>query len=323
MEQNKAVLPSWRDTAIRRRILSFIADVTDPSGAGFVPEEDRVAVFDFDGTLALENRGIALPGWVEIELFRHLAVERFGGADPSGPRPAALEMLDTYDRYTLETVEEKSKPFDEDTYWKYYFDLIALAVEGLTIGETCGMLRRQLHKPYCCGRTFYQSLFRPAVELADFLIRNGFDFYIVSGSNRSAIWTMARELIRFGDRPLPYSHCIGADLVLRPNVSEDGRIRMEQQTEYVGINMRFDKCENIARQIGRIPVFAIGNSMGDYEMLKWTSMNPKNPSLSAVFLHDDAEREYRYNDDRMRDAAAQNGWETVSMRDDLLELYLP
>ena len=319
MQRNEPELPSWRDTAVRRKLLSFVEAVSDPSGASFVPEEDRVAVFDFDGTLALENRGIALPGWVEIELFRHLAEERFSGT-PGAP---ALEMLDAYDRYTLETVEKKTAPFDEDTYWKYYFGLIALAVEGLTIGETCALLRRQLHKPYCLGRSFYQSLFRPALELAELLIRSGFGFYIVSGSNRSAIWTVAREFIRVGGRPLPYDRCIGADLALRPRVTGEGRIRMEQCTEYVGINMRYDKCENIARQIGRIPVFAIGNSMGDYEMLKWTSMNPRYPSMSVVFLHDDAEREYRYNDDRMRAAATENGWDVVSMKDDLAELYLP
>ena len=48
-------LPSWRDTAAKQSILDFIGAVTDPKSADFVPEVDRVAVFDNDGTLSTEN----------------------------------------------------------------------------------------------------------------------------------------------------------------------------------------------------------------------------------------------------------------------------
>jgi hypothetical protein len=314
------LLPSWNHTAIRQKITDFVRSASTPGNPCFVPEEERIAVIDFDGTLALENRGIALPGWVEIELFRHLILDRCRDADPACP---ALDTLRRYDRYTLETVHEKTVPFDDGVYWDLYFKLIAYAVEGLTIGETCDLLSKQLHKTYIDGKNFYQALFKPMVELAGYLMQNGFGFFIVSGSNRSAIFTVARDLLRTGDRPFPYHHCIGADLVLKPRTDGNGRIRMEQVTDYVGINMRFDKCENIARQIGRIPVFALGNSMGDFEMLKWTAENPRYPSLSIMLLHDDDVREFSYNSEKMRAVALENGWEILSMKEDLGELYLP
>jgi hypothetical protein len=43
-------LPSWRDVPAKQAILEFVAAVTDPDAPDFVPERDRVAVFDNDGT---------------------------------------------------------------------------------------------------------------------------------------------------------------------------------------------------------------------------------------------------------------------------------
>ena len=44
-------LPSWTDTAPKQAILDFVAKVSSPNGKDFVPEQDRLAVFDNDGTL--------------------------------------------------------------------------------------------------------------------------------------------------------------------------------------------------------------------------------------------------------------------------------
>ena len=43
-------LPSWTDGATKERIVRFVDEATTP-GTGFVPEAERVAVFDNDGTL--------------------------------------------------------------------------------------------------------------------------------------------------------------------------------------------------------------------------------------------------------------------------------
>jgi hypothetical protein len=48
-------LPSWRETAAKQSIVEFVAAVTDPDSPDFVPEQDRVAVFDNDGTLWTEQ----------------------------------------------------------------------------------------------------------------------------------------------------------------------------------------------------------------------------------------------------------------------------
>ena len=44
-------LPSWNDGAVKQAIVKFVADVTTPGTPAFVAVEDRIAVFDNDGTL--------------------------------------------------------------------------------------------------------------------------------------------------------------------------------------------------------------------------------------------------------------------------------
>ena len=48
-------LPSWNDGQPKRAITDFVARVTDAGGPAFVPPEQRIAVFDNDGTLWAEQ----------------------------------------------------------------------------------------------------------------------------------------------------------------------------------------------------------------------------------------------------------------------------
>ena len=54
-------LPSWRDTPTRQSIVDFVAAVTDAQSGEFVPEADRIALFDNDGTLWAESP--CTPSW--------------------------------------------------------------------------------------------------------------------------------------------------------------------------------------------------------------------------------------------------------------------
>src|SRR5258708_10040747 len=55
-------LPSWNDSATKASILDFVARVTTQNGPYFVPVEQRIAPFDNDGTL-----------WVEQPMYVQLA----------------------------------------------------------------------------------------------------------------------------------------------------------------------------------------------------------------------------------------------------------
>jgi hypothetical protein len=73
-------LPSWRDTPAKQSIVDFVAAVTDRDSPDFVPEPDRVAVFDNDGTL-----------WTEQPLYAQLAFALDRAAQLG--RPTSLEEL--------------------------------------------------------------------------------------------------------------------------------------------------------------------------------------------------------------------------------------
>src|SRR5688572_12906465 len=53
-------LPSWNEGPVKASIIDFVARVT--SGPNFVPEDQRIATFDNDGTL-----------WVEQPMYVQLA----------------------------------------------------------------------------------------------------------------------------------------------------------------------------------------------------------------------------------------------------------
>ena len=80
-----AELPSWNDTATRTAIFDYVTSATDSDSDHFVPEPERVAVFDNDGTLWSEK---PIPIQLDFTLFR---MAEQAEADPSLARPPALQ----------------------------------------------------------------------------------------------------------------------------------------------------------------------------------------------------------------------------------------
>ena len=76
------VMPSWRDGASREAIVNFVERVTKSGGDDFVPADDRIAVFDNDGTL-----------WSEQPLYFQLlfAMDRVKALAPNHPEWASKQ----------------------------------------------------------------------------------------------------------------------------------------------------------------------------------------------------------------------------------------
>ena len=71
-------LPSWNDGATKQSIIDFVARVTTQGGPDFVPPDQRIAVFDNDGTLWIEQ-----PMYVQFA-FASTASRRWRRRIPSG-----------------------------------------------------------------------------------------------------------------------------------------------------------------------------------------------------------------------------------------------
>jgi hypothetical protein len=99
----ESLLASWVDTSTRQAIVDFVAGVTDDGGAAFVPEAERAAVVDNDGTLWSEK---PIPTQIDfmscgfvpmIELLRYLEANGFSnyiasGGDRDFMRPFAEQL---------------------------------------------------------------------------------------------------------------------------------------------------------------------------------------------------------------------------------------
>lgn len=89
------------------------------------------------------------------------------------------------------------------------------------------------------------------------------------------------------------------------------------------VNEKMNKVSSIVREIGIQPVLAFGNSSGDYSMFRYTLKD--NPYKAEVFniLCDDTQREYGRPERAERDkkTSAENGWNTLSMKNDWKTIY--
>lgn len=90
------------------------------------------------------------------------------------------------------------------------------------------------------------------------------------------------------------------------------------------LNDKAGKPVGIEQRIGRRPAFAAGNvrSGGDIQMLQYTKEQPR-PGFSLLIHHDDAEREFAYQEknDASLKAAREGGWAVVSMRQDWKHIF--
>jgi hypothetical protein len=89
-----------------------------------------------------------------------------------------------------------------------------------------------------------------------------------------------------------------------------------------------DKPVGINQHIGRRPIAAFGNSVGDQQMLEY-AQGGSGARFELLVLHDDATREFAYGPARglpdvkygyfttaLEDHAKKDGWTVVSMKDD-------
>ena len=300
------MLDTWNDGATKSAIVDFVARVTTP-GADFVPPEERVAVFDNDGTL-----------WCEKPMYIQLAflLRRFreqAEADPALREKQPYKAAYTGDLGWLGDAVAKHYQGD-DTDLKPLVAAILTSQHEITVDELKGRFdaffaearHPTLDRPYTeCG-------YAPMVELLRYLEVNGFACYIVSGGGRDFMRPITGPL--YG---IPPERVVGSSVGLE---YRDGQLYTTAVPEFLDDGPV--KPARLWSRIGRRPVFAAGNSNGDIEMLEF-SRHGAHPSLQLLVLHDDAEREFDYvaGAEKALESAKAEGWVVTSMRDDWTTVF--
>ena len=295
-----ATLSSWRDTAAKQAIQSFVADVTREGSPSFVPPAQRIAVFDNDGTL-----------WSEQPLYFQFVfmLEQVKAAAPQHPEwkdNPAFKALAAKDYAALASQQ------------KALLQLVTVANSGMTVDEydkTIGAWLASARHPKF-NRPYTDLVYQPQLELLAYLRANGFKTFIVSGGTVEFMRVWAEKA--YG---IPPEQVIGSSQVVQYEV-RNGQPVLVREPKLDFVDDGPGKPVGIYRQIGHKPILAFGNSDGDLQMLQYTAAGPGR-HLALLLHHDDAEREFAYDRtskvgklDKAWDEAIADGWTVVSMKND-------
>jgi phosphoglycolate phosphatase-like HAD superfamily hydrolase len=275
-------LPSWNEAGARRAIVEFVEAVTGADRESYLPPEERVAVFDNDGTLWCEK-----PMPIELGFILQ--------------RLAAMADQDSAlrDRQPWKAAHAKDYQWLGDVITKHYHgndtDVKVLmggilqAFAGMTVDDYGADAHSFVHEGQhpTLGRSFRDCGYRPMIELLEYLEANGFTCYIASGGDRDFMRPVTQAIYN-----IPSERVIGSSNGLRYEPDEHGG-----KVVYLAEPDYFDdgpvKPVRIWSRIGRRPILAAGNSNGDIEMLRFAG-GPSRPGLRLLVLHDDPEREFDY-----------------------------
>ncbi|MFC7533179.1 HAD family hydrolase [Actinoplanes sp. GCM10030250] len=301
-----ATLPSWRDGATKHAILEFVQRAINE-----VPIEDRVAVFDNDGTLWCEK-----PMPIQLDFILRRFVE-MAETDPSlrarQPWKAAYEQ----DFGWLGSVLTDHYAGDDRKAGVFTAGLLT-AYDGITVEDfearSAQFLRETKHPTL--GREYLRCAYTPMVDLLQYLSTNGFTNYIASGGGRDFMRPISDEV--YG---IPRERVIGSTVALAYRSDEHGgTIIHKAEADYLDDGPQ--KPVRIWSRAGRRPLLAAGNSNGDIAMLDFTRHADK-PFFRLLVLHDDEAREFGYTEgaEEALKEAQRSGWTVVSMRDDWSRVF--
>lgn len=300
-------LPSWNDTAPKKAIVAFVDRVTKEGSPGFVPVADRIATFDNDGTL-----------WVEQPMYFQLlfALDRVKTLAPQHPEWKDQEPFASLLRGDVKAALAGGEPA--------VLEIIMATHAGMTTGEFEQIVKDWLAtaKHPKSKRPYTEMVYQPMLELLAYLRANGFKTFVVSGGGVEFMrpWT---ERV-YG---VPPEQVVGSSGVTKFVLKPDGTPQLIKQTKIEFIDDGPGKPVGINRFIGRRPIVAFGNSDGDQQMLEWTAAG-SGPRFMGILHHTDAEREWAYDRqshigklDKALDEAMAKGWTVVDMKNDWKIIY--
>ena len=308
---------SWNaDAESLAKLVAYVEAATEEGGAGFVPVEDRIAVFDMDGTFISEKA----PVYMDYMLLLHRVQE-----DPDfTPTAEMVELCEDI----RESANQGVPLNDADRDYKKN-DALADSFAGMTFDEfhayVADFMANQKVQGFS-GMTYGETFYKPMLEVIAYLQANDFDVYVVTACEREVVRAVVEPL---GIEP---THVIGSDWAYTASHQgeEEGLDYTYEQADdlliagyYLGETGRTNKVIAIQREIGKQPVLAFGNSSGDFAMLNYTLDNEAYPAEAFLVVADDTEREYGNAEKaaEMNSTAADSGWTAISMRDDWATIY--
>lgn len=276
-------LSSWtKDSESLKKLTDYVEAATTEGSESYIPPEDRVAVFDLDGTLMCET----YPWCFEYMVFADYALNNPNYQAPDDIKAVAQEIVDSAWGKKPDGVSTRQAqaaavayagltPAELEDYVKNFKKSSAEGFEGMTRGE---------------------AWYKPMTEVVEYLQANDFDVYIVTATERNIVRAIVEDELNIDP-----SHVIGTEYgytATGQGDEADGDYTFKKGDKvvfdgsYEGENGKMCKVDAIVREIGKQPVLAFGNSSGDTAMLAYTISDNPYPSAAFMVLADDEAREY-------------------------------
>lgn len=301
-----APLASWNDGITKTAIITFVKSTTSKKSPDFIPKGERIAVFDNDGTL-----------WAEQPLYFQLfyAMDRIKQMAPQHPEWKTKEPYASLLKGDTKGALAQGE--------KAILSIVASSHAGVTNEQFAASVSQWLAtaRHPKTGLAFNQMVYQPMLELLEYLRSKDFKTYIVSGGGIDFMRVFSEQT--YG---IPPEQVIGSSLKSE-YVVKDGTPTIVKLPEMNFIDDKAGKPVGIYQYIGRRPVFAAGNSDGDFQMLEWTTTG-EGARFGLLLHHTDAEREWAYDKDshigkleRGLAEAKQRGWVLIDMKKDWKVIY--
>ncbi|CAB3791134.1 hypothetical protein LMG28138_03122 [Pararobbsia alpina] len=301
-------LPSWNDTPTKHAIVDYVARVTRLGSSEYVSPEARIAVFDNDGTLWLEQ-----PAYTQLVFI----FQRVHVLAPVHPEWNTEELFRSILKGDMNGVAATG----EEGLTK----LLAATHAGMSTDAFAQIVHNwfETAKDRRFDRLYTELAYQPMIEVLRYLEANGFTNYIVTGGGVEFVRAISQSVYA-----IPPEHVIGSTVKYKYSIM-DGVPTLLRLAQIANINDGPGKPQTIEAVIGRRPLMAFGNSDGDQQMLEWTAAG-SGARFAALVHHTDGEREYAYDKaskvgklDKALDEANSKRWTVIDMQKDWNTMFVP
>ena len=305
------------DAQAKDELISYMDAITDESSSDYIPVEDRIAVFDLDGTLFCETD----PNYFDYTLLKYRVLE-----DPDYKDKASDFEKETAEKIAKQNETGESFEGLEMDHGK----AVASAFAGMTLDEFNDYIQefKQQDMPSYEGMKRGEGFYQPMLQLVEYLQANDFTVYVVSGTDRFIV----RGIVYDSPLNVPPRQIIGSDetLTAPDQGDEDGLTYVYDDNdevvlggEFIIKNLKMNKVTVIAQEIGQQPVLSFGNSTGDGSMAEYVTSGNKYKSLAFMLCCDDTERENGNEEkaQKMYDLCEEYDWIPISMKNDWITIY--
>ena len=311
----KTTFSQWNpDAPSLDTLIDYVEDVTDPTSQNYIPPEDRIAVFDMDGTLCAELN----PTYLEYYMLAWRILK-----DPTYTPDA--EMLE-FGRMLRDHALDKSFPDHMDVLHGQH---AAKAYAGMTLTQFSDFVTNLLVRDADGfeNMTYANTFYLPMIEVVEYLQDHDFIVYVISGSDRYLCRTYLEGIL-----DVPYERIIGMDVAVEATHQEGtngldyvySREDTIVRTDVLQIkNLKMNKVSAIVREIGRQPVLSFGNSSGDVSMHNYTIFGNKYRSAAFMLIADNEELDYGNTEKttKLGETWKESGYTVISMKDDWRTIY--